>query len=387
MNLDNFDPSKENHIIELEKIKKIIINSINKVNLDLKGFTVLTEAATGYWQFTPFIAAFANADTILCKLKNTKYGKPHEIKKNYENLISYFNLKQNFKFFESSNDDIISTADIVTNSGNVRPINAKFIKKMKKTGIISLMWEPWEFRDIDLDLTQCMKNGICVIGVNEENSILNVMKHDGELIQQIFSDNDISLKNKNILLIAENRSALYMIKSLKKQDVNLDIISSQIPNDVISFEGNLVSSSLENLENFVSDKDFIIINSHPITKPIIGKNGYISSKKFKMLSKAKIILFFGTIDYDDLVKNGVPFLPNKKISPGYMGWKSDLLDPIPTIELNTLGLKSGEIVAKYRKSGLTYAQSIKKAVQSPYCLDFSVEQKTKYFSKSIHSNS
>ncbi len=62
-----------------------------------------------------------------------------------------------------------------------------------------------------------------------------------------------------------------------------------------------------------------------------------------------------------------------------MEWNLDILDSRPTLDLCVLGLKSVEVLAKDRKSGLDIETSIKNSMKNPFCLDFSNEQKIKYF--------
>jgi hypothetical protein len=51
--------------MNLNRIKRLINKSILDFSLDLSGFYVLTEAASGYYMFTPIIAALAQADYVL----------------------------------------------------------------------------------------------------------------------------------------------------------------------------------------------------------------------------------------------------------------------------------------------------------------------------------
>lgn len=376
MNLNSFDPKNKDHLSEISKIEKIIKNSIKKTELDLSGLTILTEAATGYWAFTPIIASMANAQEVICKVKDTKFGKSQDIIKNYKKLLKYFKLESKVNIFDQLEPSIISKADIVTNSGNLRPITNNFISKMKETSVISLMWEPWEYRKSDFNLKYCIKNNVTVIGVNEDNSVLNVMKYDGQLIQKILQINNLDTKNMNILLIGENKSAFYMIKPLEKMCSTLYCLSSKLSKELKSFGAKNTFDSFSKIIKFLPTIDLIIINSHPISQPIIGKKGFITAKKLKKLNPhIRVLVFFGDVDFSDLDENEIVCFPNKKPQPEHMSWTSDILGPKPVLELNTIGIKAGEIVSRYRKQGKSMNDSIKLALKSPFCLDFSINQK------------
>ncbi len=380
-NLDKFDPNDEQDLNSIQLIIDSIREAIKKTNLDLTGLTVLTEAATGHWKFTPFIAAMANAASVICITKNSRYGDVEDIMKNFSSLIEYFGYSEKIQIFEKVNEEIIGKADIITNSGHVRPIDKKFIDSMKNTAVISLMWEPWEFRDADLDLSYCFKKEICVLGVNEDNDILNIMKYVEDLILEIFKINNLDLKDKKIIFVAENKSAHYMIPALKSLTNSLFCVSSSITSELKSWGANVIGKSLhdDSVRNCLENSDLVLINSHPIKEQIIGDTGISVDELKKLAPKAKVVVFFGNVAYEQLNKEGIECFPTTAPSSEHMEWNLDILNSKPTLELCTLGLKSVENLAKDRKSGLDVETSFNNSKENPFCLDFSKEQKERYF--------
>ena len=123
----------------------------------------------------------------------------------------------------------------------------------------------------------------------------------------------------------------------------------------------------------------IIINSAPSKKKIIGgENGISLSFLKKMNPHVKILVYFGNVDYSGIKKVGLECHPKNNPGLGHMPWTLDNLGPNPTIKLNTLGLKVGELLAKYRLEGFDVKTAEKKALESAFCLDFTSKQK-KYF--------
>lgn len=360
----------------LKKANQIMHNSIKSINLDLSGLTVLTEAATGNWVYTPFIAALSGAQ-VICYTKDSKYGETNEIIHNFEILSKYFDVQKRIHVYKNLTNEIIGKSDIVTNSGLLRPINKKFINSMKKTAVISLMWEPWEFRNKDLDLTACTKKGIAVLGVNEDNHILNVAQYNGENILKILSANRIPIKRKNVLVIVENRTYPHVIKSLISHGANIMLVSESMY--IESNNSDIpVIHDLKNSEviSFLKKCDLIIINSAPLRKKIIGGKCGLSILLLKKINPdVKILVYFGNVDYKGIKKAGLACLPIKSSGLGHMPWTLDFLGPKPTIELNALGLKVGELLAKNRLSGFDVEEAQQKALTSPFCLDFTVGQK------------
>ena len=58
---------------------RLMQQSIQKMKLDLRGMTVLTEAASGYFIVTPLIAALAGAQKVYAVVKDTGYGTVAEL--------------------------------------------------------------------------------------------------------------------------------------------------------------------------------------------------------------------------------------------------------------------------------------------------------------------
>ena len=281
-NLNFFDPNDYNDLNYLNTSKNIILDSIKKINLDLSNLVVLTEAATGNWIFTPIIAAFANAKKVICITKDSQFGKSKDIKFNFNKITQFLKINENIQVYSHLESKLISEADIITNSGLVRPINKKFINSMKDTAVISLMWEPWEFRPEDIDLYECWKKQIPILGVNEHNSIMNIMKYDGEAIIKILNDANLSLENKKIILVGENLSAIYMYYSLKKAGANVFFVSKLLEEICNSKKISIIGNNLsdEKVKSYLENCDIIIINSIPIKEKIIGGNG-LSIEKLK----------------------------------------------------------------------------------------------------------
>ena len=58
-----------------ERMRKIVKGSIDRFNLNLDGFTIFTEAASGIYAYIPVIAGLANAKMVYAIAKDSKYGR------------------------------------------------------------------------------------------------------------------------------------------------------------------------------------------------------------------------------------------------------------------------------------------------------------------------
>jgi len=137
--------------------KNKIDDAVNRLNLDLSGKVVLTEAATGAYIVTPVIAALAGAE-VYAFTKDTRYGTVADVRKQTNELVDLFSDKKlNVTIIDKLTPEIIAKADIITNSGHLRPLNNEKLQHSKKGVVIPLMYEAWEWRDADLDIEFCKK--------------------------------------------------------------------------------------------------------------------------------------------------------------------------------------------------------------------------------------
>lgn len=68
---------------EIARINLLVDETINKLDLRLKNFTVLTEAATGFYSLTPIIAAKAGAN-VIAVAKTSRFGNKVDIIKSHK---------------------------------------------------------------------------------------------------------------------------------------------------------------------------------------------------------------------------------------------------------------------------------------------------------------
>src|SRR4051794_24987786 len=105
--------------------------SVESLDLNLKGKVMLTEAATGPYVVTPVLAALAGAK-VYAYSKTTRYGEAHQVfsntKKVYENLGDD---SLDINFIYNVTPDVIAQADIITNSGHLRPLDAEKLQYAK----------------------------------------------------------------------------------------------------------------------------------------------------------------------------------------------------------------------------------------------------------------
>lgn len=310
-------------------IKKIT-NSIGKFNLNLIDKTVLTEATTGNYVVTAIIAAIAGAE-VIALTKNSSYGSIDDVKMQTSDLAKRFNVEKNIQIISSYNEVDLSDVDILTNTGFNRPITKEIIDRLSSKCVIPLMWEPWEYREDDLDLEACFEKGIKVYGTNESDPRLKTMDYIGYIALYFLLDQKLSPFSAKILNIGCEKYVNPISKILKQNNYNFQTI---IDYKKASFE--------------IYEYNAIIIAENSNDIKIIGSETcFINSKE--ILEDTVVIHIAGNVDFS----NGKYIkIPEKPAPFGHMSFTTDFIDNKAVIDLHTAGLKVAEGMLKANKTNL-----------------------------------
>lgn len=342
------------------KIKKLI----NDLNLDLHGLTVLTELASGPYLFNLKLSLIAGAK-VICVGKDSDFGNFEKINKDLKKILNKEELEKIQIFKNECPKNLLSTIDIVSNSSFLRPINSKIITNLKKTCVITLMWETWEFRKSDLDLECCQKNNIPVIGTNENFKEIKMFGYNIFIFFKLLFELNLEIYNNRLAVVGSGPSCKPIIDGLKKLNCNFFWVNDKLSED--SF------CSYENIDKLleINHLDAIVFIEHSNPLELIGSNAKVSFKDLKIrFPNLKIGHICGNIDTNDLINSSITYYP-KKIAPfGYMSYQAYHLGVQPVIELFGAGLKVGEIASRERLKGSTIENSIKATVKYGIGQDF-----------------
>ncbi len=343
---------------------KLIQQAIDHFKLNLSGLTVLTEAANGNYKWGPIIAAKAGAK-VIAFAKSSRFGSIRNIKSDTNLLAKKLKLTKGINLVSSLNADILKSADIITNSGFLRPLNRSKLKHFKETAVIPLMWETWEYRKSELDLAFCHKRRIPVLGTNESYRYLNTISYLGPVVKKLLLENNLEVFKCTFGIVGEGQFAEAISKSLKSDGANCF--------NVTNFRGED--------KQILQECDALILADHESNTRYIGSKSRITSKEIKSINKDLIIIHVsGNVDPKDLRANGLKYYPKQIAQPFNMSVTTDYAGPKPQIDLFTAGLKVAELLVRPRIKGLSYEKSISVALKNNLCQDFSKSQKKLYFS-------
>ncbi|MBT5717339.1 MAG: hypothetical protein HOI70_10540 [Opitutae bacterium] len=342
---------------------------LGRLELDLDGLCVLTECASNAYAFTPVIAALGGAK-VLAVGRNSKFGRFEENKFYAQQLLELSGATGSIEFFEDGlPDNKWREADIITNSGFLRPFTKEKVDKMNSRAVVCLMWETWEIREGEIDIKACQQRKIPVIGTNENYKDANMYSYPGMLCLKLLFEMGLEVANNSFVLLGEGLTGSLIAKTLRQIGIDFDWFVESV--DKYQVQGPCkhyreLPSVLE--RNRI---DAIICADHVSRKSPLGRSGFLDlvtlRKKFPAIRWAHLT---GPVDSLELKESDMPFLP-KNIQPvGFMTYESHVLGWEPVIMLNCAGLKVGELGARARKKKLSVEQSIKSAVDHGIGQDF-----------------
>jgi len=350
--------------VSVEKLIYKCRNLVKKLNLDLSGLIIITECASHEYLYTPVIAALAGAKKVYAVGKDTRYGKFDNLKNELMAIAVSEKMESVILPVPIEHFNNWPEADIITNSGAIRPINAGIVKSLKPTCVIPLMWETWEFRSADLDISACQQNNIAVIGTNESFRNANMYEYPGLMILKALLDTRVDPINDRVLLLGGGLSGSLIAKTFKKIDACFDWATAT------AIEENAKCYSELN-ELLINHYDAIVIADHISKNEIIGRKSTLSFKDIFLSNPyCQIIHFSGNIDKTDLFNSGLSYYPDQIADVSYMSFLPNVISATPILTLNAAGLKVGEIASRALLAGCSVTEAIQKTVQYGIGQDF-----------------
>ena len=306
------------------RLERLMRNAIERCRLNLAGSTVFTEAASGAYVVTPILAALAGAEHVYAITRTTRYGTADDIKDETLTLARRVGVDSRVEVIAHKSYEQVSQADIITNSGHVRPLDREMIKWMKPTAVIPLMYEAWELRPSDVDIDACGQRGIALAGTNERHPAIDVFSFLGPMAIKQLLDAGVAVYASRILLLCDNLFSSYIERGLVSCGAYVDTCQRLIdaPSD--------------------ADYDAILVALRPRSRPIFttAEARTIAAK----MPGAVVVQFWGDIEQEPFHAADIMLWPRKAPSQGHMGILPSAIGPDPVVRLQCGGLKVGEVL-------------------------------------------
>jgi hypothetical protein len=314
---------------EPQRLLRLVRETVSACELDLSGYTVMTEAASGAYAVTPIAAALAGAKKVIAVTKTTRYGHAGDIEANTHMLAAMAGIEPGMiSVVETKDKAALASADIVTNSGHVRPLDAEAIGCLKSTAVVPLMFESWEIQAgrFDVDLAALQTRGIATAGTNERHPNVDVFSYLGLMAVKSLLEAGIAPYRANISVLCDNPFAEYLRRGLEGAGA---IVS--------------LASDFETLRAGPRP-DVLLVSQRPCWKSVL------TSEDALWLSRnapdALIAQFWGDLDRPMLDTLGLRYWPRIAPSPGHMAVLPSAIGPEAIIRLQIGGLKVAQVLLK-----------------------------------------
>jgi hypothetical protein len=300
-------------------------SAIERTALDLTGLTVLTEAASGAYAVTPVLAAMAGAQ--VCALANgTAYASREEIGDLTGILAELSGVSDRVELMYRKDPDIVGAADIVTNSGQVRPIDAELVAHLKPSAVVPLMYESWEYRSTDVDVHACRARGVLVAGTNERHPAVDVFSFLGQMAVMQLHDAGIPVRGNRILLLCDNAFAPFIAGDLA--NAGAEVTQAR------RFSEDVLPPQL----------DAVLLALQPRATPVF--DAHDAELLNRRAPGAVLVQYWGDADREAVAAAGVPVWPPRAPAAGHMGVLPSAVGPEPIVRLQAGGLKVGQVLAR-----------------------------------------
>lgn len=328
------------------RLLRLTQQAVARCDLNLVGATVLTEAATGAYVVTPVLAALAGAAQVFALARATRYGAIAEVVAGTQRLAALAGVADRVTILSAKHQNVVSRADIITNSGHLRPLDATTIGWMQPYAVIPLMYEAWEFRAEDVDLAACRALDIPVAGTNERHPAVDVFSYLGIMAVKALLDSGVAVAGSRLLVLCDNPFGPFIINGLQGAGAQVHRVSR--------LEDAGPSGGY----------DAVIVALQPSEHPALGDAE--AQLLAKLCPGAVVVQFWGDIDRTALAAHDLPYWPFEAPPSGHMGVLPSQVGPEPVVRLQAGGLKVGELLWKERRRGASVAAAIEAAEASGF---------------------
>lgn len=309
---------------DTRRLCRLMLRAVHRLELELAGRVVVTEAASGAYAVTPVIAALAGAREVHAVASDSRFGTADQVLASTEQLAVAAGVADWIALLKSKTAAPFEDADIVTNSGHLRPLDRQTVARMKPGAAIPLMYEAWELRPQDVDLDACRLRGIRVAGTNERHPAVDVFSSLGPLAVKLLGDAGVDVGSSRLLLLCDNPFRAYIERGLRSAGADL--------------------ATRERLSDGPIDErwDVVLVALRPAAQPVLtAADAHLLAE---LAPGTAVVQFWGDVDRAALSAGAVPVWPEAPPEPGHMAILPSAVGPEPTVRLQAGGLKVGEVL-------------------------------------------
>ena len=311
----------------LSAIKKYVA----KLDLDLTGYSVLTEVGYGLYSYIPIIPLVAGAKRVMAWTRDSENERGDVNIKNCNSILEKLDFCGRIDFYNGAFEQThLETADLITNSGFLRPLNQDKLKHVQDFAVIPLMYESWELRVQDIDIDYCKQRKIRVAGTNESHEKLQIFQQVGHLATKMIFEAGYEIFNNKIIIWSN------------------DIFGKTIHDTLFALKPKKIirTSSFETVKKNISNTDYIFLCDYAEKRSFNDESFFDFEALKKLNSDFGFIHLFGNIDNLKMKCHNIFLYPDQLGKAQQITFSLVHLGIEPFLALMVGGFKVGENLLK-----------------------------------------
>ena len=311
--------------LDPRRLVRLMAAAVERCRLDLTGLRVLTEAANGAYVVTPVLAAMAGA-RVDALGAGTSYASAAELERVTLELADLAGVADRVTVHDRPDPTLLGAVDVVTNSGQVRPIDAAMVAQLKPTCVVPLMYEAWEYRASDVDLAACRARGVAVAGTNEQHPAVDVFSFLGPMAVKALHDAGVSVYASTLALLCDNAFGPYIERTLT------------------ACGARVTTTDRLSADSLPPGCDAVVVALQPGDDVVLTAAD--AARLADLSPGTPLVQYWGDVDRAGLAAAGVPTWPRHEPGRGHMAVLPSAVGPEPIVRLQSGGLKVGEVLAR-----------------------------------------
>ena len=283
-----------------DRLLRLVRRAVEECELDLGGAVVLTEAATGAYVVTPVVAAIGGAARVHAVTRDTRYGSVADVTRTTMDLATRAGVADRIEVVTQKTEALVAGADIITNSGHLRPLDARTIGWMRPDAVVPLMFEAWELDAgrVDVDVDALRARGIRTAGTNERNPAVDVFNYLGPMAVKQLTDAAVAVRHSRLLVVCDNPFTQFLREGLRSAGAEVEV-ATMVP-DV--YDPGL---------------DAVVIALRPTGAPVFGE---ADARRLAAAAPGAVLTqFWGDVDRAATARAGVASWPEQDPGVGAHG--------------------------------------------------------------------
>lgn len=307
------------------RIAQLCRAAVARCSLDLRGRQVVTEAASGAYVVTSVLAALAGAD-VTALTRASRYGSVPEISAWTSHVAGLLGVQDRVQVVETLTPEHLRTADVVTNSGHLRPLDVRLLAQLRPTAVVPLMMEAWEIGAgrVDVDLDAMSRRAIAFAGTNERHPSVGVFDFLGVMAVKLLVDAGVAVHACHVALLCDNPFLEHVRGTLLGCGATVTVVRE--PEDLAD----------------VPPADAVLVSLTPADEPRLRRE-HLALLAHRMPT-CVVAQLYGDVDRAAAADLGVSCWPPSAPPAGHMGILPSAIGPDPVVRLQAGGLKVAQVL-------------------------------------------